>query len=143
MLLGMRRPLRIATGYLCACAVAGIILGAIVTARVPGNTVREILPVFLATTIFMTRIVAIAGLIPSAVAIAIFEWRGERRWGRYAIFGALLAAVVSIVISVIPAQSGLLSSATIICGSALLGLLAATVYWRIAGLFAGKISPAL
>lgn len=140
MLLGMRRPLRIATGYLCACIVAGIVLGAIVTAGVPGNTVREILPAFVATAIFMTRIVAIAGLIPSAVAIAIFEWRSERRWPAYAIFGALLAAVVSIVISVIPSEHSFPSAATIVGGSALLGLLAATVYWRIAGRFSGKIS---
>ncbi|MEZ2129869.1 MULTISPECIES: hypothetical protein [unclassified Sinorhizobium] len=142
MLLSMRRPLRITTGYLCACAVTGIILGAIVTARVPGNTLREILPVFLATAIFMTRIVAIASLIPSAVAIAIFEWRSERRWGPYAIFGALLSAAVSIVISVIPSQPGLLPSAAIVCGSALLGLLAATIYWGIAGRFSGKIRSA-
>lgn len=143
MLLWMRRPLRIVTGYVCACAVAGIVLGAIVTVRVPGETVREILPVFLAATVFMTRVVAIAGLIPSAIAVAIFEWKGYRRWRAYAAFGALLAAVVSIMISVVPSQPGLLRSATIVCGSALLGLLAATVYWRIAGRSAGKASPAL
>jgi hypothetical protein len=138
MLLRLRKPLRIVTGYVCACLVAGCLLAGVIVAKLPEATVREIVPGLFGATVAMARVAGIVGLIPSALVIAIFEWRAERRWLVHAAYGAVLAAAAALIISDVLANPRISDMAIVIGGSVLLGAASATVYWWIAGRFAGK-----
>ncbi|TCR90079.1 hypothetical protein [Rhizobium sp. BK376] len=137
MLLRLRRPLRIVTAYVGACLVSGLMLAALIVTKLPDPSAREVVPNLFGATIAMARISGIIGLIPSAIMIAILEWRAERRWPIYATFGAILAIAASLIISdalVAPQVTNLFVT---IFGSVLLGLVSATAYWWIAGRLAG------
>ena len=137
-MLGLRRPLRIVTGYVAACLVAGALLAAVIVALLPDKSPSEIVPAFFAATVAMARIAGIVALLPSVLVLGILEWRAERRWFIYAAFGAVLAAAAGIVISGAMAVGGAGNPLVIILGSALLGAVSLTAYWRIAGRFAGR-----
>jgi hypothetical protein len=137
MLLRLRRPLRIVTAYVGACLVSGLMLAALIVTKLPDPSAREVVPNLFGATIAMARISGIIGLIPSAIMIAILEWRAERRWPIYATFGAILAIAASLIISdalVAPQVTNLFVT---IFGSVLLGVVSATAYWWIAGRLAG------
>jgi hypothetical protein len=141
MLLRLRRPLRIVTAYVGACLVSGLMLATLIVTKLSDASAREILPGLFGATIAMARISGIIGLVPSAIMIAILEWRAERRWIVYAVFGAILAIVASLIISDALAIPQVLSLLVTVGGSALLGIVSATVYWWIAGRVAGRDRP--
>jgi hypothetical protein len=141
MLLRMRRPLRIATAYVGACLVSGLLLATIIVAKLPDTSAREVLPGLFGATIAMARVSGIVGLLPSIVVIAILEWRAERRWIIYAVFGAILAIAASFIVSDALAAPRLLDMAAVAGGAAALGIASASVYWWIAGRQAGRSRP--
>jgi hypothetical protein len=133
MLLQLRRPLRIVTAYVCACLAAGLLLSVIVVAKLPEASIREVLPGIFGAALALARIAGIVGLLPSIIAIAVFEWRGERRWSVQAAFAACLAAVACVVISGVLARPDFSDLVAVIGGGGLLGVASGSVYWAIAG----------
>ncbi|GAC1044011.1 hypothetical protein [Rhizobium sp. No.120] len=129
MLLGLRKPIRLLWGYLAACALMGFVLACVAAYTLPGTGVPELF----ALTIEMTKAAMIVSFLPSLVVIPIMEWRGMRRWYGYAIFGATLSAVASILISGGVERPQALNLITIAVCFAFLGAACATVYWLIAG----------
>lgn len=134
MLLGLRRPLRLLWGYVGACVMMGFVLACVAAWTMPGTAAPELF----ALTIALTKLAMIVSILPSLVVIAIFEWRGMRRWYAYAIYGALLSAVASVLISGAVERPQTLNLITIFVCFAFLGAASATVYWWIAGRFAGR-----
>ncbi|HEX8048990.1 hypothetical protein [Rhizobium sp.] len=135
MLLGLRRPLRLLWGYLGACVMMGFVLACACTRVFPDMAAPELF----ALTIALTKLAMTVSILPSLVVISVFEWRGVRRWYGYAIFGSLLSAVASVLISGIverPQPLNLVTITIVVC-FACLGAASATVYWWIAGRFAG------
>jgi hypothetical protein len=133
MLLRLRRPLRLLWGYIAACLLMGFFLACATAWTMPGIGMPE---VFVMTTYFC-KVAVIISLLPSLVVIAVFEWRSVRRWTGYAIFGALLSAIAAVFISggMDHPQAGNL--VTVIVCFAILGAACASIYWWIAGRFAG------
>jgi F420-0:gamma-glutamyl ligase-like protein len=118
-------------------------LAALIVTKLPDASAREIVPGLFGATIAMARISGIIGLVPSAIMIAILEWRAERRWIVYAVFGAILAVAASLIISDALAAPQVLNLLVTTGGSALLGIVSATAYWWIAGRLAGRDRPKL
>ena len=129
MLLGLRKPIRLLWGYLAACALMGFVLACVAAYTLPGAGVPELF----ALTVEMTKAAMIVSILPSLVVIPIMEWRGMRRWYGYAIFGATLSAVASILISGGVERPQTLNLITVAVCFAFLGAACATVYWLIAG----------
>ncbi|MDK4739697.1 hypothetical protein QA648_15230 [Rhizobium sp. CB3171] len=134
MLLGLRRPMRLLWGYLGACVLMGFVLACVAAWTMPGTAAPELF----ALTVMLTKLAMIVSILPSLVVIAIFEWRGMRRWYGYAIYGALLSASASVLISGSVERPQTLNLITIVVCFAFLGAVSATVYWWIAGRFAGR-----
>jgi hypothetical protein len=131
MFLGLRRPLRLLWGYLGACVMMGFVLACVAACTMPGTGAPELF----ALTIALTKLAMTVSILPSLVVISVFEWRGMHRWYGYAIFGGLLSAVASVLISGIVERP---QPITIVVCFAFLGAAGATVYWWIAGRFAGR-----
>ncbi|NEI70589.1 hypothetical protein GR212_13485 [Rhizobium lusitanum] len=129
MLLGLRKPIRLLWGYVAACALMGFVLACVAAYTLPGTGVPELL----ALTVEMTKAAMIVSILPSLVVIPIMEWRGVRRWFGYAIYGAALSTVASILISGAMEKPQPLNLITIAVCFAFLGAACATVYWLIAG----------
>ncbi|MGY5779874.1 hypothetical protein [Rhizobium sp. LEGMi135b] len=129
MLLGLRKPIRLLWGYLAACALMGFVLACVAAYTLPGSGAPELFVL----TIEMTKAAMIVSILPSLVVIPIMEWRGVRRWFGYAIYGAVLSAVASILISGSMEKPQTLNLITIAVCFAFLGAACATVYWLIAG----------
>lgn len=129
MLLGLRKPIRLLWGYVAACALMGFVLACVAAYTLPGTGVPELL----ALTVEMTKAAMIVSILPSLVVIPIMEWRGVRRWFGYAIYGAVLSTVASILISGAVEKPQPLNLITIAVCFAFLGAACATVYWLIAG----------
>jgi hypothetical protein len=141
MLLRLRRPLRIATAYIGACLVSGLMLAALIVTKLPDTSAREILPGLFAATLAMARVSGIVSLLPSMIVIAILEWRAERRWIIYAAFGAILAIAASLIVSDALAARQSFDIAVVAGSAAVLGIASASVYWWIAGRLAGRSRP--
>ena len=129
MLLGLRKPIRLLWGYVAACALMGFVLACVAAYTLPGTGVPELL----ALTVEMTKAAMIVSILPSLVVIPIMEWRGVRRWFGYALYGAALSTVASILISGAMEKPQPLNLITIAVCFAFLGAACATVYWLIAG----------
>lgn len=136
MLLGLRKPIRLLWGYVAACALMGFVLACVAAWTVPETAAPELFVL----TIALTKVAMIVSILPSLVVIPILEWRGMRRWYGYAIFGATLSAVASVLISGGIERPQTLNLITIAVCFAFLGAASATVYWWIAGRFAGQWS---
>ncbi|MBB3426873.1 MULTISPECIES: hypothetical protein [Rhizobium] len=136
MLLGLRKPIRLLWGYVAACALMGFVLACVAAWTVPETAAPELFVL----TIALTKVAMIVSILPSLVVIPILEWRGMRRWYGYAIFGATLSAVASVLISGGMERPQTLNLITIAVCFAFLGAASATVYWWIAGRFAGQWS---
>ncbi|MBN8951842.1 MULTISPECIES: hypothetical protein [unclassified Rhizobium] len=136
MLLGLRKPIRLVWGYVAACALMGFVLACVAAWTVPETAAPELFVL----TIALTKVAMIVSILPSLVVIPILEWRGMRRWYGYAIFGAILSAVASILISGGIERPQTLNLITVAVCFAFLGAASATVYWWIAGRFAGRWS---
>ncbi|MBB3385890.1 hypothetical protein ACK83U_14505 [Rhizobium sp. WW22] len=136
MLLGLRKPIRLLWGYVAACALMGFVLACVAAWTVPETAAPELFVM----TIALTKVAMIVSILPSLVVIPILEWRGMRRWYGYAIFGATLSAVASVLISGGMERPQTLNLITIAVCFAFLGAASATVYWWIAGRFAGQWS---
>ncbi|MBB4241062.1 MULTISPECIES: hypothetical protein [Rhizobium] len=136
MLLGLRKPIRLLWGYVAACALMGFVLACVAAWTVPETAAPELFVL----TIALTKVAMIVSILPSLVVIPILEWRGMRRWYGYAIFGATLSAVASVLISGGMERPQTLNLITIFVCFAFLGAASATVYWWIAGRFAGQWS---
>ncbi len=134
MLLGLRRPLRLLWGYLGACVMMGFVLACVSAWTMPGMAAPELL----ALTVALTKLAMIVSILPSLVVIPVFEWRGMRRWYGYGIYGALLSAAASVLISGSVERPQTLNLITIVVCFAFLGAASATIYWWIAGRFAGR-----
>ncbi|MEF0943281.1 hypothetical protein [Rhizobium sp. BR 362] len=134
MLLGLRRPMRLLWGYLGACVLMGFVLACVAAWTMPGTAAPELFVL----TVALTKLAMIVSVLPSLVVIAIFEWRGMRRWYGYAIYGAILSASASVLISGGVERPQTLNLITIVVCFAFLGIASATVYWWIAGRFAGR-----
>ena len=132
MLLGLRKPIRLLWGYVAACALMGFVLACVAAWTVPETAAPELFVL----TIALTKVAMIVSILPSLVVIPILEWRGMRRWYGYAIFGATLSAVASVLISGGMERPQTLNLITIAVCFAFLGAASATVYWWIAGRFA-------
>ncbi|MEZ2223038.1 hypothetical protein [Rhizobium sp. RCC_161_2] len=133
MLLRLRRPLRLLWGYLGACVMMGFVLACVGAWTMPGTAAPELF----ALTVALTKLVMIVSILPSLIVIPVFEWRGMHRWYGYAIYGATLSAVASVLISGSVERPQTLNLITIVVCFAFLGAASATVYWWIAGRFAG------
>src|ERR1700761_3676851 len=131
MLLRLRRPLRIATAYIGACLVSGLMLAVLIVTKLPDTSAREVLPGLLAATVAMAHVSGIVGLLPSAIAIVILEWRGGGRRGIYAAFGAILAIAASLIVSDALAARQCFDIAVVAGSAAVLGIASASVYWWI------------
>ncbi len=136
MLLGLRKPMRLLWGYLAACALMGFVLACAAVWTVPETAAPELFVL----TIALTKVAMVVSILPSLVVIPILEWRGMRRWYGYAIFGATLSAVASVLISGGMERPQTLNLITVAVCFAFLGMASATVYWWIAGRFAGQWS---
>jgi hypothetical protein len=136
MLLGLRKPIRLLWGYVAACALMGFVLACVAAWTVPETAAPELFVL----TVALTKVAMIVSILPSLVVIPILEWRGMRRWYGYAIFGATLSAVASVLISGGMERPQTLNLITIAVCFAFLGAASATVYWWIAGRFAGQWS---
>ncbi len=136
MLLGLRKPMRLLWGYIAACALMGFVLACVAAWTIPETAAPELFVL----TIALTKVAMIVSILPSLVVIPILEWRGMRRWYGYAIFGAVLSAVASILISGGTERPQTLNLITVAVCFAFLGAACATVYWWIAGRFAGQWS---
>ena len=136
MLLGLRKPIRLLWGYVAACALMGFVLACVAAWTMPETAAPELFVL----TIALTKVAMIVSILPSLVVIPILEWRGMRRWYGYAIFGATLSAVASVLISGGMERPQTLNLITIAVCFAFLGAASATVYWWIAGRFAGQWS---
>lgn len=134
MLVGLRKPIRLLWGYVAACALMGFVLACVAVWTVPEPAAPELFVL----TIALTKLAMIVSILPSLVVIPILEWRGMRRWYGYAIYGAVLSAVASILISGSVERPQTLNLITIAVCFAFLGAASATVYWWIAGRFAGR-----
>ena len=134
MLQRARRPLRLVWGYVGACIFMAFALACAAAWTMPGVAVPEVFVM----TAWLTRLVFIVGILPSVIAIAIFEWRSVRRWSAYVIFGALFSAIAAIIISGGLENPKAVDLATVAIDFALLGAASATIYWWIAGRFAGR-----
>ena len=134
MLLGLRKPIRLLWGYVAACALMGFVLACVAAWTVPETAAPELFVL----TIALTKLAMIVSILPSLIVIPILEWRGMRRWYGYAIYGAVLSAVASILISGGVEKPQTLNLITIAVCFAFLGAVSATVYWWIAGRFAGR-----
>ncbi|WP_037149081.1 hypothetical protein [Rhizobium freirei] len=134
MLVGLRKPIRLLWGYVAACALMGFVLACVAAWTMPDTAAPELF----ALTIALTKLAMIVSILPSIVIIPILEWRGMRRWYGYAIYGAVLSAVASILISGSMEGPRTLNVITIVVCFAFLGAVSATVYWWIAGRFAGR-----
>ncbi|NLR99179.1 hypothetical protein HGP17_20355 [Rhizobium sp. P38BS-XIX] len=134
MLVGLRKPIRLLWGYVAACALMGFVLASVAAWTVPETAAPELFVL----TIALTKVAMIVSILPTLVVIPILEWRGMRRWYGYAIFGAILSAVASILISGGIERPHTLNLITIAVCFAFLGAGSATVYWWIAGRFAGR-----
>lgn len=136
MLLGLRKPIRLLWGYLAACALMGFVLACAAVWTVPETAAPELFVL----TIALTKVAMVVSILPSLVVIPILEWRGMRQWYGYAIFGATLSAVASVLISGGMERPQTLNLITVAVCFAFLGMASATVYWWIAGRFAGQWS---
>jgi hypothetical protein len=136
MLLGLRKPIRLLWGYVAACALMGFVLACVAAWTVPETAAPELFVL----TIALTKVAMIVSILPSLVVIPILEWRRMRRWYGYAIFGATLSAVAFVLISGGMERPQTLNLITIAVCFAFLGAASATVYWWIAGRFAGQWS---
>ncbi|NKJ06187.1 hypothetical protein [Rhizobium sp. SG741] len=134
MLVGLRKPIRLLWGYVAACALMGFVLACVAAWTVPETAAPELFVL----TIALTKLAMIVSILPSLIVIPILEWRGMRRWYGYAIYGAVLSAVASILISGGVEKPQTLNLITIAVCFAFLGAASATVYWWIAGRFAGR-----
>ncbi|NKJ38289.1 hypothetical protein [Rhizobium sp. SG570] len=134
MLVGLRKPIRLLWGYVAACALMGFVLACVAAWTVPETAPPELFVL----TIALTKLAMIVSILPSLIVIPILEWRGMRRWYGYAIYGAVLSAVASILISGGVEKPQTLNLITIAVCFAFLGAASATVYWWIAGRFAGR-----
>ncbi|SCB15003.1 hypothetical protein [Rhizobium lusitanum] len=134
MLVGLRKPIRLLWGYVAACALMGFVLACVAAWTVPETAAPELFVL----TIALTKLAMIVSIVPSLIVIPILEWRGMRRWYGYAIYGAVLSAVASILISGGVEKPQTLNLITIAVCFAFLGAASATVYWWIAGRFAGR-----
>ncbi|MGG6894059.1 MULTISPECIES: hypothetical protein [Rhizobium] len=134
MLVGLRKPIRLLWGYVAACAMMGFVLACVAAWTMPDTAAPELF----ALTIALTKLAMIVSILPSIVIILILEWLGMRRWYGYAIYGAVLSAVASILISGSVERPQTLNLITIVVCFAFLGAVSATVYWWIAGRFAGR-----
>jgi len=134
MLVRLRRPIRLLWGYLAACALMGFVLACVAAWTMPETAAPEVF----ALTIALTKLAMIVSVLPSIVVIPILEWLGMRRWYGYAIYGAVLSAVASVLISGGIERPQPLNLITIAICFAFLGAASATVYWWIAGRFAGR-----
>ncbi|AGB72767.1 hypothetical protein RTCIAT899_CH17020 [Rhizobium tropici CIAT 899] len=114
----------------------GFVLACVAAWTVPETAAPELFVL----TIALTKVAMIVSILPSLVVIPILEWRGMRRWYGYAIFGATLSAVASVLISGGMERPQTLNLITIFVCFAFLGAASATVYWWIAGRFAGQWS---
>ncbi|QND48642.1 hypothetical protein HB780_23990 [Rhizobium lusitanum] len=135
MLLVLRRPIRLLWGYLGACVMMGFVLACVAAWTMPGTGGPELI----ALTIALTKLAMIVSILPSLVVIPVFEWRGMRRWYGYAVYGALLSAVASVLISGSAERPQPFNLITVVICFAFLGATSATVYWWIAGRFAGSV----
>lgn len=134
MLLGLRRPLRLLWGYLGACVMMGFVFACVAAWTMPGTGAPELF----ALTVALTKLAMIVSILPSLVVIPLFEWRGMRRWYGYAVYGGSLSAAASVLISGSLGKPQALNLITVVVCFALLGAASATVYWWIAGRFAGR-----
>lgn len=134
MLVALRKPMRLLWGYVAACALMGFVLACVAAWTVPETAAPEVF----ALTIALTKLAMIVSILPSLVVIPVLEWRGIRRWYGYAIYGAVLSAVASVLISGSVERPHTLNLITILVCFAFLGAASATVYWWIAGRFAGR-----
>ncbi|KAA1179411.1 hypothetical protein FP026_17735 [Rhizobium tropici] len=134
MLLGLRKPIRLLWGYVAACVLMGFVLACAAVWTVPETAAPELFVL----TVGLTKVAMIVSILPSLVVIPILEWRRVRRWYGYAIYGASLSAVASILISGGVERPQTLNLITIAVCFAFLGMASATVYWWIAGRFAGR-----
>lgn len=134
MLVGLRKPIRLLWGYVAACALMGFVLACVAAWTVPETAAPELFVL----TVALTKLAMIVSILPSLIVIPILEWRGMRRWYGYAIYGAALSAVASILISGGVEKPQTLNLIAIAVCFAFLGAASATVYWWIAGRFAGR-----
>ncbi|MBM7048920.1 MULTISPECIES: hypothetical protein [Rhizobium] len=134
MLVGLRKPIRLLWGYVAACALMGFVLACVAAWTVPETAAPELFVL----TVALTKLAMIVSILPSLIVIPILEWRGMRRWYGYAIYGAVLSAVASILISGGVERPQTLNLITIAVCFSFLGAASATVYWWIAGRFAGR-----
>lgn len=134
MLVALRKPIRLLWGYVAACALMGFVLACVAAWTVPETAAPELF----ALTIALTKLAMIVSILPSLVVIPVLEWRGIRRWYGYGIYGAVLSAAASVLISGSLERPHTLNLITILVCFAFLGAASATVYWWIAGRFAGR-----
>ena len=134
MLIALRKPIRLLWGYVAACALMGFVLACVAAWTVPDTAAPELF----ALTIALTKLAMIVSILPSLVVIPVLEWRGIRRWYGYAIYGAILSAVASVLISGSVERPHTLHLITIVVCFAFLGAASGMVYWWIAGRFAGR-----
>lgn len=134
MLVALRKPIRLLWGYVAACALMGFVLACVAAWTMPETAAPELF----ALTIALTKLAMIISILPSLVVISVLEWRGIRRWYGYAIYGAVLSAVASVLISGGFERPHTLNLITILVCFAFLGAASASVYWWIAGRFAGR-----
>jgi hypothetical protein len=127
---------RICIAFLLSSFFAGVILGLLTygfVRPVTGGALDFALRV-LGICALIGLLVAAIALIPSAVGIAVAEWRGIRSAGYYAAGGAVVPLFFygPMIFAGMPAS--LLGGVALTCG---LGALSGLVYWYVAGSGAG------
>jgi hypothetical protein len=133
----MGRLGRVLVAYLASCALASLALSALWAMEDTGSASEIVYRIF-ARAVWLPILVGPASL-PVIVLIAYAEYARERRYLIYALCG-LLAGVLPLVVTSPPDLR--LFSPDNLFGLGMFGasgLLAATLYWLIAGRHAGRI----
>jgi hypothetical protein len=128
---------RICIAFLLSSFVAGVVLGLLTygfVRPVTGGALDFGLRV-LGICALIGLLVAAIALIPSAVGIAIAEWRGIRSAGYYAAGGVVVPLFFYGPMIAAGMPANLIGGVALVCG---LGALCGLVYWYLAGASAGR-----
>jgi hypothetical protein len=129
----LKRLAVIVIAYLASCAVAGLLLS-LVWATQENDSTGAIYRIFARAVAFGALTASAAMLVTPVIAYA--EYAKVRRYGFYAICG-MLAPLLPLLISE-PADRALTGDGLALLGIFVaIGLIAASVYWLIAGRGAG------
>lgn len=132
----LKRLARICVAFLLSSLFAGAILGLLTYGFVRPVTdgVLDFSLRVLGICTLIGLLVAAIALIPSAVGIAVAEWRGIHNAGYYAAGGAVVPLFFYGPAMMAGMPANLLGGVALICG---LGALCGLIYWYLAGGSAG------